>query len=471
MGTSGPSTTQRRTPADRPVARRGLLLVVMCVGYFLVLLDVTVVNVALPRIGEGLGAGVAGLQWVVDGYALALAVLLLAGGTVGDGLGHRRVVLSGMAVFGLASAACVVAPTTGVLIAARVGQGVGAALLLPGTLAIISRAYPQRSEQARAIGVWAGVGSVALPAGPLLGGVLVDGAGWRWVFLVNVPVVLVAFIVSARLVPRDHGARDRRLDVTGTVLGAATLAAATFAVIELGRTGPDLGVLAAAAAALAGGVCFVLTERRVGQPMLPLSLFGNRPFSVANAVAGSMNLCTLGLLFVLTLYLQHVQGRSALDAGVAVLPLFLPLVVLPPLVGAVISARGPRLPAVVGLAFSAVGVGLLTTWSTDTSYARIVPALLCWGIGIGILTPAVVAAAIGAVTPDRSGLASGVNNTARQAGGAIGIAAYGAVAGTPAKAVPFLHGLHVAAAVTVAVWALAALASARWLPHTPRRRS
>jgi MFS transporter, DHA2 family, methylenomycin A resistance protein len=442
----------------------------MCVGYFLVLLDVTVVNVALPRIGTGLDASVAGLQWVVDGYALALAALLLAGGTVGDVLGHRRVVLCGMAVFGLASASCAAAPTTGMLVAARVGQGIGAALLLPGTLAIISRAYPERSEQARAIGVWAGVGSVALPAGPLLGGLLVDGAGWRWVFLVNVPVVLVAGLVAVRVVPRDRGAPDRELDIVGTCLGAVTLAAATFGVIELGRTGADLAVLAAAAVTLAGATSFVLTERRVAQPMLPPSLFANRQFTVANAAAGSMNLCTLGLLFVLTLYLQHVQGRTALEAGVAVLPLFLPLVVLPPLVGAVISAVGPRAPAVAGLLLSAVGVGLLTTWSAGTAYAQLVPALLCWGAGMGILTPAVVAAAIGAVPADRSGLASGVNNTARQAGGAIGIAAYGALAGTPAAVTSFMSGLHRGAVATVVVWLVAAVAAAFCLPHTPRRR-
>ena len=447
---------------------RRLLLVVMCVGYFLVLLDVTVVNVAVPAIGDDLATGVSGMQWVVDGYAVTLAALLLAAGTVGDVTGHRPVVLLGLSVFGIASAVCAAAPTTGVLVGARVGQGLGAALLLPGTLAVISRAYPDAGEQARAIGVWAGVGSVALPAGPLLGGLLVDGAGWRWVFLVNVPIVLVAGLLSARLLPHDRAAAGRELDVAGTVLGAVTLAAATFAVIELGRTGPDLAVLLAVVAAVVCAVGFVLAERRAAQPMLPLQLFGNRQFSTANAVAGSMNLCTLGLLFVLTLYLQHLQGRSALEAGVAVLPLFLPLVVLPPFVGAVISAVGPKLPAIAGLAVSAVGVALMTTWSADTPYLHLVPALLCWGVGMGILTPAVVAAAIGAVPSDRSGLASGINNTARQTGGAIGIAAYGALAGPPAQATSFLRGLHVAGFSTVVVWLAAAIATALFVPGTRR---
>jgi DHA2 family methylenomycin A resistance protein-like MFS transporter len=450
---------------------RRLLLVVMCVGYFLVLLDVTVVNVAVPAIGDDLGAGVAGLQWIIDAYAVTLAALLLAAGTVGDVIGHRPVVLAGLTAFGTASAVCAAAPSTGVLVAARVGQGLGAALLLPGTLAIISRAYPEPGEQARAIGVWAAVGSVALPAGPLLGGLLVDGAGWRWVFLVNVPIVLVAGLVSLRLLPRDRGAPDRRLDLPGTVLGAATLAATTFAVIELGRTGPDPVVLVAAVGAVGCGLGFVVAEHRARQPMLPLRLLGNRQFSTANAVAGSMNLCTLGLLFVLTLYLQHLQGRSALEAGVAVLPLFLPLVVLPPFVGAVIAARGPKLPAIAGLVVSAVGVALVTTWSADTAYVQLVPALLCWGAGMGILTPAVVAAAISALPSDRSGLASGINNTARQTGGAIGIAAYGALAGPPSQVGSFLRGLHAAGVSTVAVWLAAAVATACFVPGGAQRRS
>jgi DHA2 family methylenomycin A resistance protein-like MFS transporter len=443
---------------------RRLLLVVMCVGYFLVLLDVTVVNVAVPAIGDDLGTGVSGLQWVVDGYAVTLAALLLAAGTLGDVIGHRPVVLVGLTAFGVASAVCAAAPTTAVLVAARVGQGLGAALLLPGTLAVITRAYPDAGEQARAIGVWAGVGSVALPAGPLLGGLLVDGAGWRWVFLVNVPIVLAAGLTSARVLPHDRGAPGREVDVAGTVLGAAMLATATFAVIELGRTGPDPAVAVGAVLAVTFAVAFVVAERRAVKPMLPLQLFGNRQFSTANAVAGAMNLCTLGLLFVLTLYLQQLQGRSPLEAGVAVLPLFLPLVVLPPFVGAVVSVRGPRLPAIAGLLVAAVGVALVTTWSAETPYLQLVPALACWGVGMGILTPAVVAAAVGAVPSDRSGLASGINNTARQTGGAIGIAAYGALAGPPAQVTSFLRGLHIAGVSTVVVWLAAAVATALFVP-------
>lgn len=436
---------------------RRLVLLVMCVGYFLVLLDVTVVNVALPHLGADLHADVAGLQWVVDGYALALAALLLTGGTLGDVLGHKGVVLGGLAVFGLASAGCGLAPDVGLLTGARVLQGVGAALLLPGTLAVIARAHPEPAERARAIGVWAGVGSVALPAGPLLGGLLVSGSGWRWVFLINVPIVLVAGIVAARVVPHDRGSRAR-LDWAGTILGAVTLAATTYAVIEAGGHG-GVRVWVSGAVAVVAVAAFVRVERRAAHPMLPLRYFGRASFSVANTVAGLMNLGTLGLLFLLTQYLQSVQHRSPWEAGLATIPLFLPLSVLAPYAGRVASRRGPAPVMAFGLVLAAIGVGLVALWRPGTAYPALLPALLCWGLGLAFLTPAVVAAAVGAVPPERSGLASGVNNTARQAGGSIGIAAYGAVAGAPVHAGNFVDGLHITGLATAALWVLAALAS------------
>src|SRR5215212_10819751 len=286
------------------------VLVVMCVGYFLVLLDVTIVNVALPKIGAGLDAGVSGLQWVVDGYALALASLMLAGGTVGDLHGHRRVVLAGLIVFWAGSLLCGVAPTTGVLVAARLAQGVGAALLLPGTLAIISRAFPEPRAQARAIGIWAAIGSLALPAGPLAGGLLIHAFGWRAVFLVNVPIVVVALVVAARLVRESVDPADRRLDRAGVVLGVLLLVAATFAFIQAGRSGAGSpAVIAAAGAAVVLVVAFVLVERRRGdRAMLPLTLLRRRQFSVANADAATMNLCMLGTLV-------RPDAVPAVDAG------------------------------------------------------------------------------------------------------------------------------------------------------------
>ena len=406
--------------------RRTLTLVVMCVGMFLVLLDVTIVNVALPRLRDDLGASVGSLQWIVDGYAVALASLMLPCGDLGDRHGHKRVVLAGLAAFGAGSLAAGLAPGAGLLVAGRVVQGVGAALLLPGTLAVVSRAYPDAAERARAIGIWAAISSLALPAGVIAGGALVDGPGWRWAFLVNLPLVAVALPVTARVVRESREPGARAPDVPGAALTAALLAALIFAIIA--------GSLAAGLAAAALLAALVAVERRRSDPMLPAALFRRPAFAAANTVAAAMNLGTLGTLFVLTLFLQDVQGRSALGAGVAILPAFGLLAVVAPLTGRLVGRIGPRGPMVAGLLVSAAGLALLA------DDALLVASML-WGLGLGLLTPAVVAAAMGAVQADRAGLAAAVNNTARQAGGAIGIAASGAVAGSPARA-GFVHAFH-----------------------------
>lgn len=460
-----------RSVSTSEATPRRVILVVMCAGYFLVLLDVTVVNVALPSIGAGLGSGVAGLQWVVDGYALALATLLLAGGTIGDLRGHKSVVLIGMVLFGVASLGCGLAPSTDALIAARVVQGVGAALLLPGTLAIISRVFPGRGEQARAIGVWAAVGSVALPMGPLIGGLLVQAWGWRWVFWLNIPIVLVAGVTTLRTVDLDADRGRAELDCAGIGLGALTLASATFAVIRAGHSGLDTPTMVAGVITAVAFGCFLRVERTVAHPMLPLDLVRRRGFATANAVAATMNFGTLGLLFLLTLFLQAVQLRSALAAGIAVLPLFLPLTLLAPFAGRVTSHIGPKPVMVCGLVVAGVGVAFLATWSPGTPYLLLLPAMLSWGIGLAALTPAVVAAAIAAVPPERSGLASGVNNTARQAGGAIGIAAYGAIAGRPDHLRHFLTGLHLTGLVTAGLFLTAAAATPALLPSHQREHA
>jgi DHA2 family methylenomycin A resistance protein-like MFS transporter len=448
------------TPSSRSV-----VLIVMCVGYFLVLLDVTIVNVALPSIGSDLGAGVSGLQWVVDGYAIALASLMLAGGTIGDLHGHKRVVLTGLATFGIASVGCGLAPGVGSLVGFRVLQGAGAALLLPGTLAVITNAFPGRGEQARAIGIWAGIGSVALAAGPLLGGALVQGVGWRAVFAINAPIVAVAFAVALRVVRESTDPQGRHLDAAGVALGGLALAAVTFAFIQAGHGGVDGTVALAAVLALVLVTAFLAVERSRAEPMLPLGLFRRRDFSTANAVAGAMNLGTLGLLFVLMLYLQRVQGRSALQAGLAVIPLFAPLSLLAPFAGRLVARIGSRLPMAGGLITAAIGIALLARVGAHSSFAALLPGLLLWGIGLGLLTPAVVAAAVGAVPADRAGLGSAVNNTARQAGGAIGIAAFGALAGRPGTP-GFVGGLHAVALVTAVLYLAATLVSLAAIPRS-----
>ncbi|MGW2485952.1 MFS transporter [Streptomyces sp. NPDC001606] len=459
--------------AVRPPTRAGspyTVLVVMCAGYFLVLLDVTIVNVALPAIGSGLGTGVGGLQWVVDGYALTLASLMLTSGTAGDRYGHRRVVLAGFAVFGVGSLGCGLAAGVPVLVAARVVQGLGAALLLPGSLAIIGRAFPDSAARARAIGVWAGIGSLALPAGPLLGGALTDGLSWRAIFLVNVPIVLLALVWSLAVVRESRDEAAPPLDLPALVLGGLGLLSTTYAFIEGGRQGATAPrVLAAAAVALAALTALVAAERRRGDTaMIPPALVRRPAFGAANITAGIMNLCTLGTLFVLTLFLQSVQHRSAFQAGLAVLPLFLPLAVFALLGGRITSRIGARLPAVAGLLVAAAGLALLTRATAGTGYPLLLAAFLLWGIGCGLLTPAVVAAAIAAVPGERSGLASAVNNTARQTGGAIGIAVAGAMAGAPTAEGRFLWGFHAVALGSACLYAVAAVPAARLLPGSVR---
>jgi MFS transporter, DHA2 family, methylenomycin A resistance protein len=366
-------------------------------------------------------------------------------------------VLAGLAAFGAGSLAAGLAPGAGLLVAGRVVQGVGAALLLPGTLAVVSRAYPDAAERARAIGIWAAISSLALPAGVIAGGALVDGPGWRWAFLVNLPLVAVALPVTARVVRESREPAARAPDVPGAVLTAALLAAVIFAIIA--------GSLAAGVAAAALLAALVAVERRRSDPMLPAALFRRPAFGAANAVAAAMNLGTLGTLFVLTLFLQDVQGRSALGAGVAILPAFGLLAVVAPLTGRLVGRIGPRGPMVAGLLVAAAGLALLA------DDALLVASML-WGLGLGLLTPAVVAAAMGAVQADRAGLAAAVNNTARQAGGAIGIAASGAVAGSPARA-GFVHAFHGVALGAAALYVAAAALAWAAVPgraRAPARR-
>jgi DHA2 family methylenomycin A resistance protein-like MFS transporter len=388
---------------------------------------------------------------------------MLGGGTLGDLYGHKRVVLVGLAVFGAASAACGLAPSSGALVGCRVLQGVGAALMLPGTLAVITNAYPREQERARAIGLWAAIGSVALPAGPLLGGVLIQAASWRLIFFLNVPLVVIAIAVAAVTVHESTDARGRHLDLAGIALGAGLLALVTFAFIEGGRRGLSAGVIAAAIAAALMGVVFVATEARCEYPVLPLPLFRQTGFCTANAVAGVMNLCTLGLLFPLTLYLQDVRHHSALGAGLELLPLFLPLSLIAPLGGRLTGRAGPRVPMLVGVLLAAAGIALLVPLGVTSSYSALLPALLAWGVGLAFLTPAVVAAAVGAVPGERAGLASAVNNTARQASGAVGIAAFGALAGEPGSQ-EFMGGFHLAAAIAAGLFVIAAVLTARFIP-------
>jgi MFS transporter, DHA2 family, methylenomycin A resistance protein len=402
-----------------------------------------------------LHADVPALQWVVDGYAIAIAGLLLAGGALGDRLGHRRVLLLGFGLFGAASLACATAPVVGVLVAARVVQGVGGALLLPSTMAVIADAYPVPAEQARALGTWAAVSSLALPAGPLLGGLLVGTAGWRWVFWIDVPLVAVTVAATLRVVPAAPGRRRGGFDLVGMAGLVLGLGALVFAVISAGHDAGAPTITIAVAVCLVALTIGLRAEARADDPVLPLDLLRRRAFVSPNLVALTMNLVFNGLLFVGTLYLQDVRGRSPLVAGLLVLPLAVPLVVLAPVSGRLTARHGPRLAVAAGCAIALTGPLLLLGLQPDTGLGWLLGGFALLGCGAGLVTASVVAAVVRATPADRPGLATGMSNTARQTGTAAGVAVFGAVAGSPQSVRSFVHGLHVLSVLAAVLWATA----------------
>jgi DHA2 family methylenomycin A resistance protein-like MFS transporter len=423
------------TDSDTPRGR-GPALAVASAGYFFVLLDVTIVNVALARIGSGIGGSRSELQWVVDAYALVLAAGMLGAGDLADRTGSRRLFLGGLAAFGGASAACAAAPGAAVLIGARAVQGVGAAAILPSSLAIVNQLFPDPEERPKAIGVWAALGGSALVLGPVLGGVLVGPLGWRAIFWLNVPLAAVALAGGILTLPEGSRAKGARPDWAGQLLGTTALAALVFALIEGGKggfgSGPAPAGIAVAVVAFLG---FLAVERRLSagastdgrqRPLIDLDWFRRAEFTGANAGAGLMNLGTLGGLFALGLFLQENEGLSPLEAGLALLPLALPLAALTPFTGRLVSRVGPRLPAGLGLAASGVGylgAALVGGASIDSPIGW--AFLFVAGTGMGIAVPGLVAGATEALGPDRAGIASAVNNTSRQVGGAIGVAMIG----------------------------------------------
>jgi DHA2 family methylenomycin A resistance protein-like MFS transporter len=402
-------------------------LIPACLGYFFVLLDVTIVNVSLANMSSDLGTSRDGLQWVVDGYALVLASLMLSAGDIADLIGRRRVFVGGLLAFGGASVVCAVAPSVAVLVGGRALQGIGAAAILPTSLAIINHAFAGSEERTKAIGFWAALGSLALVAGPLAGGVLVDAIDWRAIFWLNVPLVIVALALTLALVEESSDPGERSVDVRGQFFAIGLLAGLVFFLIEGGRLGWGVPpVISALVVAVLSAVVFIRTELRRRDPMLELDYFENPTFSAANAGSGLMNLGTLGALFAFSIYLQQDQGESPLQAGLHILPWTGTLAVFALLGGRIAQRLGPRLPAGLGLGLTGacfVAVALLP--SQDGAGALL--ALGLAGVGLGIATPALVSAATAAVPAPRAGMAAAVNNTARQAGGAIGVALIGAI--------------------------------------------
>ncbi|MET9333495.1 MFS transporter [Streptomyces cellulosae] len=404
------------------------ILFTTVLGSGMALLDSTVVNVALPRIGEDLDADLAALQWTVNAYLVTLAGLILLGGALGDRFGRRRVFVVGVLWFAAASLLCGIAPNEGVLIAARALQGAGGALLTPGSLALIQASF-HPDDRGRAVGLWSGFGGIGAAVGPFLGGWLVDGPGWRWVFLINVPLALLCAPVAVRHVPESSGTRaEGRFDVLGAALGAVALALVTYALIEAGD-GSAL-VFVSAVAGVAAAVAFVLVEKRRPGPMMPLEIFASRQFSAVNGVTLCVYAAFGGFFFLAALQLQVVVGWSALAAGTALLPTTALMLLLSARSGELADRIGPRLPLTVGPLLAAAGMLLMLRVGPDASYAAdVLPALLVLGLGMVTLVAPLTASVLASVDTARAGLASGVNNAAARAAGLLAVAALPLLAG------------------------------------------
>jgi EmrB/QacA subfamily drug resistance transporter len=434
MTQSAPGTTAQdaRAPGEvrfsQPTGRWVLLTTVL--GSGIALLDGTVVNVALPHIGEDLHTDLAVLQWTVNAYTLTLAGLILLGGALGDRFGRRRIFVVGTVWFALASLACGVAPNASVLIAARAVQGIGGALLTPGSLALIQSTF-HPDDRARAVGAWSGLGGVAAAVGPFVGGWLVDGPGWRWVFLINLPVAAVCVLVALRHVPPSRDVRQTgRFDVLGAALGALALGCVTYALIAAPERGASPAVIAPAVLGVALGVGFVRLERRSPHPMLPLGIFRSHQFTAVNAVTLGVYAAFSGFFFLVVLQLQVAAGYSALAAGTALLPTTALMLTFSARSGMLGQRIGPRVPLTVGPVLCAVGMLLMIRVGPGVVYWQdMLPALVVLGLGMVLLVAPLTATVLASVEVGRAGLASGINNAAARAAGLVAVAALPLLAG------------------------------------------
>jgi EmrB/QacA subfamily drug resistance transporter len=404
-----------------------VVLLTMCFALAMAMLDNTVVNIALPTIQRELGATVSDLQWIIDGYVLAFASLLLTGGILGDRYGRKRMFLTGLAIFTLASLGCGLSGSGGQLIAFRALQGVGAALLMPGTLSILTVTFPPE-ERSRAIGLWAGVSGLALALGPTLGGYIVEHSGWETVFFINVPIGVLAFAIASRTVRESVSEETRHLDLPGLALGTGGLFALTFGLIEANQRGWSdpliVGSLVLAAILL---VAFLVWEHRSPKAMMPLAFFRIPTFSAGNSVAFSVSLGMFSIFLFVTLYMQAIRGYTPFQTGLRFLPMTVMIIVTAPIAGHVAQRIGPRIPMTYGLTMASAGLFGLTLITPTTPFWIIGVLFVMMGHGLGATMAPMTAAVMGSVGPQRAGLGSAMTNTSREVGGVVGIALLGTV--------------------------------------------
>ncbi len=435
-----------------------LTLAAMSLGYGVVQLDVTIVNTALHAIGTSLGGGVAELQWVVSAYTIAFAAFILTAGALGDRIGARKIFMAGFALFTAASLACALAPSAAILIAARCVQGLAAAILVPNSLALLNHAYPDEKARGRAVAMWAAGASLALTAGPFVGGALISLTSWRAIFLVNLPIGLAGLWLAWRFASETPRLAQRELDLPGQIAAVAALGCLAGALIEAGQQGwAHPLVLAGFAVAAIVGVLFVARERRAPQPMLPLSLFGHRMFALTALIGLLVNIAIYGLIFVLSLYFQEINGLSAFQTGLAFVPMMAAVLPVNLIAPGVTERIGAPATIAVGAIISALGCLALLGIQPDTSYAAICAQTIAMSGGLGLLVPPLTSALLGSVERSRSGIAAGVLNATRQTGSVLGVALFGSLAG---QAGAFMTGLHAALIISAVV--LLAAAAAIW---------
>ncbi|MGA5068943.1 MFS transporter [Streptomyces exfoliatus] len=452
------------TRHEPPAATRpGPTLFAACLGFVVVILDVSVVNVATKALTAEFGGSLSGLEWVINGYTLTFAAFLLTAGALGDRFDPRRIFVAGFALFAVTSLACGAAPTLVTLIAARVLQGVGAALIVPSSLSLVNTNFPDPARRTRAVSLWAAAGGLALALGPVVGGVLVDSLGWRSIFYVNIPIAAVGILLTQRYAqaapPRDPS-RRRSLDLPGQLLAIAGLGALTAAIVEANARGWGSALvitcLAVFAAALIG---FLTVERRSADPMLPLHLFGRRAFSATSLIGVLLNFAFYGLIFVFSLFFQQVWDYSPLTAGLAFLPMTGTIMAANLACGPLVKRYGARTVLLTGNILAAVGYLTVVPAVGSSSYPAVIVQFLVAGFGIGLVVPAMTNAMLGAVDPTNAGIASGVLNASRQLGGLIGVAVMGLLVGQAASG-HFLTGLRAALISAVVALAVAAVLSA-----------
>ena len=408
--------------------RRLLVLAICCLSLLLVGMDVTIVNVALPSIRQDLGVSLSGLQWIIDAYVLVLASLLMLSGSTADRLGRRRIFQTGLLLFTAGSLLCSLAPGLGWLIGFRMVQAVGASMLNPVAMSIITNVFTEPRERARAIGVWGGVVGISLGLGPVIGGVLVETVGWRSIFLINIPIGLVAIVLTARFVPESRAPRPRRVDVIGQLLVIVALASLTYAIIDAPQAGwmspTTLGLLGLALLAI---VMLLVQEPRRTDPLLELRFFRSAPFSGATVIAISAFGAFSGFLFLNTLYLQEVRGLSALQAGLCTLPLAVMTLIFAPLSGRLVGSHGPRVPLLAAGSAMCAGGLMLTGLDTGTSLEWLLASYLVFGVGFGLVNAPITNTALSGMPRSQAGVAAAVASTSRQIGAALGVAVVGSV--------------------------------------------